>query len=336
MHKENNRIGFETNLPYFSEPNFAARANFLYAANHSNRMGRPIFELFNTVSIFFSALRCNLLVLDSTPRSSLAACLLLAPIPRRLRGKIIMHGEMWAPDGGFLGWLQGLAVRFSDKCVDRYIVWSSEELTEFPKLWGVSIKKTRLVPFFWTLRSNELEPQSEAGDYVFSGGNSHRDYEPLIEAARELPHVRFIIATQRLSNRTDLPPNLIAKAVSHSQFIALLKGARVVVVPLKANLGRSVGQQTYLNSMLLGKPTIVSKAYGVRDHVRDDEDGWIVDGSRHEYLRALKYVLSSSNEKSVARICQNARARASTFTFDRHAVEILAVVDELAEIECAV
>lgn len=326
-------VRFATTLPYFSEPTLADGARFLPAAHQGDRIGEWAFELAATASIVAEAWRGSLLVLDSISKASLAACALIGLWPRRLRPRIILHGEMWNPDLGPRFAVQRAIVRLADRAIDRYIVLSKEELSSFPQTWGVSAAKMAFVPFFWTLKRAELEAPAPAnGGYVFAGGNSHRDYVPLVEAARRFPNKTFIFATNRLANGVALPPNVTARAVSHDEFVSLLKGADAVVVPLAKGLRRSAGQQTYLNAMLLGKPVIVSRAFAVADHIEDGVTGLIVDASADDYERALRWLWDEQNEGCVNKMRAAAVDAVQTrFSFEEHARAVSKIIDATAE-----
>ena len=165
---------------------------------------------------------------------------------------------------------------------------------------------------------------------MFAGGNSHREYEPLIEAARQLPEHRFVLATDRLQG-IDLPPNLTAAPVPHHEFVRLMYGAAAVVVPMRQGMRRAVGQQTYLNAMWLERPTIVSDILGVHDHIENGKTALIVDGSMAGYVRALHWVFDPDNQEQVVRMCQNGRqAVVGQFTFENHAARLLEIIDEAA------
>ena len=238
---------------------------------------------------------------------------------------------MWQPDPGLRGKLQRLVVRLADRAITLYVVQSSAELTLFPQTWDVSPRKMRLCLYFATFNERDLMAPPPVGDYVFAGGNSHRVYEPLIAAARQFPERSFILATNRLQG-VALPPNVSARPVPHHEFVALMRGAAAVVVPLRQGLRRAVGQQTYLNAMWLGKPTIVTDVLGVRDHIVDGETALVVDGSAAGYVTALQQVLDPVNAGETARMCAAAQAAViNQFTFAHHAACLLQVMTEAAE-----
>ena len=108
---------------------------------------------------------------------------------------------------------------------------------------------------------------------MFAGGDSLRDYAPLIAAADGLP-AQVTIASR--TERGPVPPNVALGALPGPRYDELFREASVVVVPLERRSDRSAGQQTYLNAMVLGKPVVVTDALGVRDYVEDGETGFLV------------------------------------------------------------
>jgi len=87
-------------------------------------------------------------------------------------------------------------------------------------------------------------------------------------------------------------------------------------VPMQPGLLHSGGQQTCLNAMLLGKPTIAVGEKWARDFVTDGVDGLIVDYSDASGLReAIEWVLDHPDE--AAAMGERARERAAWFTTER-------------------
>lgn len=165
--------------------------------------------------------------------------------------------------------------------------------------------------------------------FVFAGGNSHRDYEPLVAAARSLPDIRFLFATNLLEGRADLPPNVRAGQLPVAEFARLLRAAAVVVFPLRRRLRRAAGQQTHLNAMLAGVPVVVTDSPGVSDHVQNGVTGLVVDATSEDYVQALRSVLAPANGPSVAHMCRAAAADVRTrFAYARHLRDLLGVLDE--------
>lgn len=325
-------IKFTTSIDYSDYPRFASGAHRVLDSPNDHPTLRE------QVRMFFRILRAARQDSTLVLRSSWAklnvdvlagACIGLWP--RQYRPIIVLTGCMWEPENGVRHLIERLVVKLLDRAVCLYAVQSSEELTIFPETWHVSAKKTRLCPYFFTFTAQEINtPPLFAGDYVFAGGNSHRTYEPLLAAARQLPDISFILATDRLAG-VDLPPNVKASPVPHQEFVHLMVGAAAVVVPSRQGMRRAVGQQTYLNAMWLGKPTIISDGLGVRDHVEDGVTGLIVDGTADGYLRALQWVFNPEHARSVEEMRENGRLRVrEQFTFERHAERLLEIIEEAA------
>jgi glycosyltransferase involved in cell wall biosynthesis len=252
------------------------------------------------------------------------ACVILGLLAPRRRPAVALMGDMWEPNRGLRGLMERLVVRLADRAVDRYIVYSTGELASFPAIWGVDPAKMRTALCY--CHTAETDPAGEdppREDYVFAGGDSARDYEPLVEAAGHFPGTRFVLATSWTS-RTPLPPNVelvLARRTptSHAEFIRLMRGARAVVVPIRRDIPRSIGLQTLLNGLLFGKPTVIVDSHGVRDHAQDGVDALVVDGSVADYRRALEHVLDPAHGPELEAMGRRAREKARSFSKERFA-----------------
>ncbi len=320
---------FATTLDYGGR-RWRTRARLLSALPRDHR---PLDELRQFIRVLRAVRAERLVLLDSSTGryqpDFLAGVVLGALTWGRRRRAVVMYGDLWQPDDGLRGRVERVLVKMADRAVVRYAALSTDEIEVFPQTWGVGRGKVRFTPYFATLTAAELaEPAPSQGDYVFAGGNSHRDYDTLVQAARLLPDHHFVIATHLLDGQ-DLPDNVTAGSVPHAEFVRLLRGARAVVVPLISGLRRSTGHQTYLNAMLLGKPTIVTDTLGVRDHVQPGETALVVQGEADAYAEAVAWTFDPDNQDAVERLCAAAQRDVSErFTFDRHVEALLAIVDE--------
>ncbi len=174
--------------------------------------------------------------------------------------------------------LSRLLIRAADGPHVRWCVLSSEEVEVFARTWGVPSDRVVFTPFTHTLPTG-LDPRSPGpatdGDepFFFAGGTSLRDYD-LLAAAADGTGLRVVVASSWRPRRP--VAEVSAGYVSHDEFLRLMRTCRANVVPISA-ASRSAGQQTYLNSMALAKPTIVTAAMGVLDHVEDGVTGIVVE-----------------------------------------------------------
>ncbi|MCS6841988.1 MAG: glycosyltransferase [Roseiflexus sp.] len=257
------------------------------------------------------------------------AVFFLSFLPRRWRPTIVLNGEAWEPNTGWRAALDRIIVRFADRAISRYALLSNDEQRLFPLVWGIDPSKVRFTPYMYTLTEEELQGCVETGTYIFAGGNSFRDYAPLVEAARMMPEHAFVLATRKLNGYPNLPPNVRAGQVPTDEYVRLLRGAALVVVPLRMGTYRASGQQTYLNAMALKKLVIVNDALGVRDYVRHGENGLVVRGTPESYVEALRWALDPDNKSDVERIIERAyRDVLYRFNPTHHAHTLISVMNE--------
>src|SRR5262249_56455409 len=89
----------------------------------------------------------------------------------------------------------------------------------------------------------------------------------------------------------ELPPRVRIEGTTVAGFRQAMAAARLVVVPMQPGLLHSGGQQTCLNAMYLGKPTIAVGRKWAVDFIIDGEDGLIVDyGDVAGLRRAIRWL----------------------------------------------
>lgn len=245
--------------------------------------------------------------------STLVECLAIARMgtwPREQQPIVILFGDMFAGKKRLKRLGMRLLIRLMDRAVDGYIVQSTDDQRIFPHTWKVNPDKVHVALFGYTFHDSDIhEARIRTGDYIFAGGNSQRDYDTLVEVARQMPDQQFIFATRTLQGRRDIPANVIAEPVPHKQYLRLMEQSRLVVTAIRRGLLRAVGQQTYLNAMRLGKLSIVNErdVLGLQDYIVHGQTGLLVDGSPESYAAAIRWALDSQNAEQVQRICLEAR-----------------------------
>lgn len=278
------------------------------------------------------ARECEVLVLDSVSgrfHPDLLACIFIRLLPKK--PAIVMADDMWNK-GNFLKYnFQKCIIRLADPVIQRYVVHSIGEGEIFASLWGIDPKKVRVNLYCFTFTDSEVNagPILSKG-YIFAGGNPARNYNALLEAARRLPHRKFIIATRVLDQRKDIPDNVQIVNVSHTEFIRLMRESDMVVTPLVAGQTKSAGQQTYLNAMRMGKISIVNakNVLGVTDYIQNYVNGITPDGTPEGYCEAIEWVYNPKNQAAVEKIKRKAKESVLEFTYERHLQRIASVVEE--------
>lgn len=283
------------------------------------------------------ARRYRTVILTGTWRADQIAAIMLARSRRPPR--VIMTDASWRRGtNGLDRASRAIGVRGMRGEHMTFCVLSSWELQNFPKKWKVAPESVRFTPFCFTLPEQELDrPYTDAGGVFVGGGDpqhgesrdSLRDFRPLIEAARHVA-APITVASGELRD-VSVPPNVAAGPVSRERFVELCRNAAVIVVPLRAGVDRSAGQQTYLNAMALGKPVIVPDVPGVRDYIDDRATGLLVPaGDAGALARAIRWVLDPANRQEVDRIRTRARGvTRARFSRRNYIAHILRVADEL-------
>lgn len=330
---------FVTTVGGFGDPVYAARARRIPVPPRMDKLPREPFSPLDELKLFVRVLRAAwtepLLVLLSSRgrlKPELLAIVCISFWPRRFRPRIVLHGDMYQPNTGVRGALERRLVRLADRAIARYTVQSAADADIISRYWGIDRRKLHVV--YVTYYPNAVMRQlasTPSGQHIFAGGDSFRDFEPLVEAARMLPERQFVIGTKRLTGRTDLPPNVRAGVLPPTDYLTYMSTAAAVVVPLQKGLQRSAGQTTYQQAMWLKKVTIVTDALAVREYVEDGVTGLVVEGSPESYVSAIRWALDPNNADAVKRIGEQAHDHVREHS-DRHTrtQSLLKIVDEVA------
>jgi glycosyltransferase involved in cell wall biosynthesis len=309
---------FLTTLAYTRRPAWTARAEIVDPAELGSRpaLSRLVAEVG----------RYEAVVLNGSRRLDQLAA---AAIARRRRPPAtVLLDATWKAGGARVERVARRAVvRALDHRDAHYCVLSEAERYAFPQTWPVPLERVHVTPFHWVLPEEELARPSVSDGGVFAGGNSLRDYRPLVAAADGLG-VPVTIASSTVPDGP-LPANVTARPVDSDRYEELFRRAAVVVVSLESRADRSAGQQTYLNAMALGKPVIVVDALGVREYVEHGLTGLVVPPGDPESLRsAIQWVLDRANADPVAAMTERAREAAlNRFGPDTYVERLLEVVD---------
>jgi glycosyltransferase involved in cell wall biosynthesis len=250
---------------------------------------------------------------------------------RRTGPAVVVTDATWSVGDGAL---DRLTCRLGLAAIDgprvSYCVLTSAERDTFPRTWGVSPERVFYTPFYYTASDEDLDAPVPDHGGVFAGGDSLRDYRPLLAAARHL-RAPMTLATRCVPEeaRRGLPGHVKVGFLPHAEYMRRMREATVVVVPLAARWDRGAGQQTYLNAMAMGKLVVVPDVMGVRDYIEDGRTGLVVparDGAALE--GAIRWAIDPAHRAAVrglgARARDTVRAR---FSPERYVDAVLEVVE---------
>jgi len=220
-------------------------------------------------------------------------------------------------------------LKITSKSVDRFIVWAKRDIKAFSETFQIPQEKFIFVPYHTTLDS--VNPSPYSGDYIFSGGNEGRDYETLLLAVRGLP-LKVLIASTRpeLFSHISIPENVEVRGFSHEEYLRKMAGCLMNIVSLESGEIRTGGQQTYLNSMWLGKPTIVNDLEGTCDYIEHMKDGFLVSPKDPTALRnAIEFLLN--RPEVMNEMASRAAQKAKYYSTEEHFTKIISVVRQVLE-----
>lgn len=203
---------------------------------------------------------------------------------------------------------------------------SPEEAQRFTSALRVRKGLFRFVPFHYSLE--EPLPETKLGDYVFSGGNSGRDYPTLLNALSGCGY-RAIICTHEISAFRNLrvPENVQLISVPQQRFSELMAASAAVVVPLMKDDIHPAGHTVVVTAMALGKPIILAAPADYRSYIEDGRTGLLTAAEDSARLRdAMDRVLLDRHfAQSLGR---NAKREAFRFAPEKFFSNIFQCVDQ--------
>jgi len=195
---------------------------------------------------------------------------------------------------------------------------SREEADHFLAQTGCPAESVVFTPFRSTIPWGELEPllemrsarvQEPAEPYIFSGGNTLRDWDLLCEALDDCG-ARVRVATRHADRHW--PRNFEVGPCTQEEFFPLMARASSCVFALKSDSMRSAGQQTYLNALRLGAPVVVNDIPGVRDHLEYVPGAFITPTYDAAAIRdRVAWLLDPTNATEVSVLGQSGAAYVS-------------------------
>jgi glycosyltransferase involved in cell wall biosynthesis len=154
------------------------------------------------------------------------------------------------------------------------IVQSPKEVEYYKKLTGIPVL---FVPYCAGIEPvKEKCKDDHLKNFIFTGGYSNRDYSIVYKCALAFPDEQFVIVVSHLNTDfkgKDLPANIILyEDISHDDFDNLLSLSKMVLVPLKSDVGAS-GQMLCIGAMQNKKPVIYSDISSVNYYFRENDSG---------------------------------------------------------------
>ena len=181
-------------------------------------------------------------------------------------------------------------LRFAIPGIDFFFTTSEKEIEIYARLFG--IRPDRMA--FWPMTPAAYllkKDISSRGDYLFSYGNSDRDYDMLIQAVKNLP-VQTVIVSRTYQPTYPLPSGIVLiREKPWNELLALIESSRMVILPLKS-YKVAAGQTAMLETLALGRPLIVTKNMATVEYAVDEKTALFFDAKDAETLNDhIRYLL---------------------------------------------
>jgi glycosyltransferase involved in cell wall biosynthesis len=129
-------------------------------------------------------------------------------------------------------------------------------------------------------------PAGEEQPFVLSAGRTFRDYQTLLEAARQgLSMPLTIVAGRESLSGLSIPANVtVHHDIPLTELLAMMARASIVVLPLQERK-ISIGQTVLLEAMAKGKAVVVTRVNGTVDYIDHMRNGLLVPPNDAQALR---------------------------------------------------
>ena len=272
----------------------------IQAKNRLHRIEKTLrFYIWQAILAFKRARRYDVVISHGAPSGLLYSLLSRIRREKRPLHIIIDVGSM---NMGRNNRIETSLIKFALKSHPAIIYHSSIQQSYYETVYKGFIKQSRFIPFGVSIE--EFYPLNLlTADYVLSFGCGNRDYQTLLSAWQEIdtPIRLYIIgetSIESCDNVVSLPKYPISVL---KQYIAK---SLFVVIPLPV-FNYSYGQMSFLQSMAMGKPVIVTKTPSSIDYLQNAQGAFLVNPydeadmkNKIEYLLAHKDLLDDLGAKA--------------------------------------
>jgi glycosyltransferase involved in cell wall biosynthesis len=217
--------------------------------------------------------------------------------------------DVGAISGGFSGSKNRLITSgcaLAVRSLAATICHSSQQLEFYKAKYQEVAKIAHFIPLGVDIEEFHPEPCTQ-NDEVICVGYAKRDWELLVRAYAGLhTTTRLVLLGIPSSQNIQQPGVVCVPKVNIDEMRRRVRRAKFVVLPLEKT-DYCVGQQTFLQSMALGKTVLLPKIPAVCDYIRDGETGFLYEVNSEQDLGRKLQTLLSSNE-AVERVGRAARA----------------------------
>jgi len=180
---------------------------------------------------------------------------------------------------------------------DTITLWSRKQIAPHAKMFDIPKERFCFIPFK-SNHSKRATYRLPMGGFIFSGGNSKRDYPCLIEAVRDTG-IPVIISVTNPSVRKglELLPNVMILGASEPAYAQLTAACQFSVMPVTHSGLRGTAEAFFCDSMWHSKAVIACCSIAAEDYITEGETGYVVPSGDVEALRKRILELWNDPEK---------------------------------------
>ncbi|WFU70959.1 glycosyltransferase family 4 protein [Bradyrhizobium sp. CB2312] len=180
---------------------------------------------------------------------------------------------------------KGVLARFASRAIDIFVVHSTAEIDIYSKWLRLPRDKFIYVPL--SVEMKALPPVAGDTDrFVLALGTANRDYDGLVKALTPLGYRTIIVSGPKAMENVQLPAFIEHRSgLPLEECHKLSRAADLIVIPLK-EVEAASGQVSFLETMMFGRPVVVTRAPGTVDYIEDGETGLLVEPGDIEGLRS--------------------------------------------------
>lgn len=116
----------------------------------------------------------------------------------------------------------------------------------------------------------------------------------------------LLVGEGELKEGLTSPNVILCGRIPHESVVDYLSAADLVLVPMQQDaLGQSASPLKLFEAMAMAKPVIASDTQGIRDVIKNGENGFLLRSNEAEWTATIRHVLD--NPRLAAQIGQNAR-----------------------------
>lgn len=216
--------------------------------------------------------------------------------------------------------------------IDYFVVHTRKEIEIYSQWLGIPVDRFEFVPYQVPNIAIDYEEDRQT-PFIASLGSAHRDFSTLFNAVQTL-NIKTVVATGKTAVEGMTIPQQVELpfGINKAECLRLAQQARLNIVPLQPKEGvTAAGQVTLVESMMMGRPLIVTNIYGAEDYIVHGETGWLVEPNSLESMtEAIDRLWHDDALRQ--RLGKNARAHALEHFSDpcagRHLERILTQISQ--------